>query len=203
MTNHDESLKGDGSYLSELAVRAVTGAIPSDLVVDQKEYEKVREEAKKPGKLDTMVDYLAIRPRLQEQLAFFLDFVPSKWLLSQEIPSVIERRQIHEMPFNDYKPGGDPYVWAMGNKLQGICLSGGGIRSATFNLGILQGLAELGILHKFDYLSSVSGGGYIHEWLAAWIKREEKTASWTRKTAWWTNVRPISQRTVRLLLGPA
>lgn len=183
MTNHDESLKGDGSYLSELAVRAVTGAIPSDLVVDQKEYESVREEAKKPGKLDTMVDYLAIRPRLQEQLAFFLDFVPSKWLLSQEIPSVIERRQIHEMPFNDYKPGGDPYVWAMGNKLQGICLSGGGIRSATFNLGILQGLAELGILHKFDYLSSVSGGGYIHEWLAAWIKREEKNSELDKKNS--------------------
>jgi hypothetical protein len=50
----------------------------------------------------------------------------------------------------------------------------GGIRSATFNLGVLQGLAKLGILDHFDYLSSVSGGGYIHQWLAAWIKREEQ-----------------------------
>ena len=60
------------------------------------------------------------------------------------------------------------------NELEGICFSGGGIRSATFNLGVLQGLAKLGILDHFDYLSSVSGGGYIHEWFAAWIKREEQ-----------------------------
>src|SRR5947209_17818155 len=32
----------------------------------------------------------------------------------------------------------------------------------------------MGALDHFDYLSSVSGGGYIHEWLAAWIKREEQ-----------------------------
>src|SRR5437016_14579391 len=60
------------------------------------------------------------------------------------------------------------------NELEGICFSGGGIRSATFNLGVLQGLAKLVILDHFDYLSSVSGGGYIHEWFAAWIKREEQ-----------------------------
>jgi len=53
----------------------------------------------------------------------------------------------------------------------GLCFSGGGIRSATFNLGILQGLAELNLLRCFDYLSTVSGGGYIHQWFAAWSKR--------------------------------
>jgi predicted acylesterase/phospholipase RssA len=58
-------------------------------------------------------------------------------------------------------------------QLTGIALSGGGIRSATFNLGVLQGLAELGILKRFDYLSTVSGGGYIGGWLTAWIKREK------------------------------
>ena len=42
-----------------------------------------------------------------------------------------------------------------------LCLSGGGIRSATFNLGILQGLARAGLLEKFDYLATVSGGGFI------------------------------------------
>jgi hypothetical protein len=56
--------------------------------------------------------------------------------------------------------------------LAGLALSGGGIRSATFGLGILQGLAHVGILKHFDYLSTVSGGGYIGSWLAAWIKRE-------------------------------
>ncbi|MEZ6124607.1 MAG: patatin-like phospholipase family protein [Planctomycetaceae bacterium] len=54
----------------------------------------------------------------------------------------------------------------------GIAFSGGGIRSATFGLGVLQGLASLGILRCADYLSTVSGGGYIGSWLATWIKRD-------------------------------
>ena len=52
-----------------------------------------------------------------------------------------------------------------------LCFSGGGIRSATFNLGIIQALARLRVLDKFDYLSTVSGGGYIGAWLTAWIYR--------------------------------
>ncbi|MFZ1326026.1 MAG: patatin-like phospholipase family protein [Candidatus Contendobacter sp.] len=43
----------------------------------------------------------------------------------------------------------------------GLALSGGGIRSATFCLGVLRGLAKNGVLRHFDYLSTVSGGGYI------------------------------------------
>lgn len=58
-----------------------------------------------------------------------------------------------------------------GKRLSALCISGGGIRSATFALGALQGLAEAGMLHQFDYLSTVSGGGYIGSWLTAWIKR--------------------------------
>src|SRR5882672_10304119 len=56
--------------------------------------------------------------------------------------------------------------------LSALCISGGGIRSATFALGVLQGLAEQGILTTFDYLSTVSGGGYIGSWLTAWKQRE-------------------------------
>ena len=52
--------------------------------------------------------------------------------------------------------------------LSALCLSGGGIRSASFALGILQGLARFGVLGQFDYLSTVSGGGYIGSWLTAW-----------------------------------
>jgi hypothetical protein len=52
-----------------------------------------------------------------------------------------------------------------------LCLSGGGIRSATFNLGLLQGLARHGLLEKFEYLSTVSGGGFSGGWLSAWINR--------------------------------
>lgn len=56
--------------------------------------------------------------------------------------------------------------------LVGLALSGGGIRSATFNLGVLQALAELKLLRLFDYLSTVSGGGYIGSWLTALIHRQ-------------------------------
>lgn len=43
----------------------------------------------------------------------------------------------------------------------GLALSGGGIRSATFCLGLVRGLARNGLLKHFDYLSTVSGGGYL------------------------------------------
>ena len=55
--------------------------------------------------------------------------------------------------------------------LTALCISGGGIRSATFALGIIQGLAESGLLAQFDYLSTVSGGGYIGAWLTSWKHR--------------------------------
>jgi Patatin-like phospholipase len=63
-------------------------------------------------------------------------------------------------------------VHALKEKRTALCISGGGIRSATFGLGILQGLARCGLLEKFHYLSTVSGGGYIGSWLSAWIKND-------------------------------
>ena len=67
-------------------------------------------------------------------------------------------------------------LWAaihgLKEKRAALCISGGGIRSATFGLGILQGLARCGLLEKFHYLSTVSGGGYIGSWLSAWIKND-------------------------------
>jgi hypothetical protein len=58
---------------------------------------------------------------------------------------------------------------AHASQLSGLALSGGGIRSATFNLGVLQALAEMKLLRDFDYMSTVSGGGYIGGWLSKWI----------------------------------
>lgn len=47
------------------------------------------------------------------------------------------------------------------NQLVGLAFSGGGIRSATFNLGVLQVLQRRGVLRFVDYLSTVSGGGFL------------------------------------------
>jgi hypothetical protein len=52
--------------------------------------------------------------------------------------------------------------------ISALCLSGGGIRSASFALGILQTLAKFKLLGQFRYLSTVSGGGYIGSWLSIW-----------------------------------
>lgn len=54
----------------------------------------------------------------------------------------------------------------------GIALSGGGIRSATFCLGLLQGIAKHGLIRKVDYLSTVSGGGYFGSFLGRMFTRD-------------------------------
>jgi len=54
-----------------------------------------------------------------------------------------------------------------------LCLSGGGVRSASFSMGVLQGMARLGLLGRFDYLSTVSGGGFAGGWLTAWLHRAQ------------------------------
>ena len=54
-----------------------------------------------------------------------------------------------------------------------LCLSGGGIRSAAFSLGVLQALAQRQLLREFHYLSTVSGGGYIGAWLTRCIAERD------------------------------
>ncbi|HEV8580479.1 MAG TPA: patatin-like phospholipase family protein [Thermoanaerobaculia bacterium] len=65
----------------------------------------------------------------------------------------------------------DFYAWLHQNRVRrsALCFSGGGIRSATFGLGLLQGLARHRLLDRFDYLSTVSGGGYLGSWFTAWL----------------------------------
>lgn len=76
-------------------------------------------------------------------------------------------------------------AWLNSLDRSALCLSGGGIRSASFALGVLQALAahprsangspvdkpEASLLAKFHYLSTVSGGGYIGGWFSSWVRR--------------------------------
>ena len=48
-----------------------------------------------------------------------------------------------------------------------IAVSGGGIRSATFALGVLRSLGRHGLLPRVDYLSTVSGGSYVGAFLCS------------------------------------
>ena len=73
-------------------------------------------------------------------------------LLEAESRWIAERRKLYRP---DAKAGDRP------EDLVGLALSGGGIRSATFGLGVMQALAGHGVMKRVDYLSTVSGGGYI------------------------------------------
>ena len=65
---------------------------------------------------------------------------------------------------------------AAGTSAIGLALSGGGIRSATFGLGVVQVLAERGFLKEVDFLSTVSGGGYTGSFLTQRLGNGEALA---------------------------
>ncbi|WP_224639111.1 hypothetical protein [Mesorhizobium sp. CA12] len=68
-----------------------------------------------------------------------------------EMARIKQRRQFYAVKDED---------WA-----SGIALSGGGIRSATFGMGVLVSMSKRNLLSQFDYLSTVSGGGYTGSFL--------------------------------------
>ncbi|MFK4443584.1 hypothetical protein ABH944_003962 [Caballeronia udeis] len=95
-------------------------------------------------------------------------------VIEKEIEQIRITRHLSGQPADRPVPPQPPTngtVWQQADsmKLTGLALSGGGIRSATFCLGVIQSLCEGRLLRQFDYLSTVSGGGYIGGWLSAQI----------------------------------
>src|ERR1700761_6660491 len=71
-------------------------------------------------------------------------------------------RPAMELEREDRERDGTPVLRPTpGSNVIGLALSGGGIRSAAFCLGAMQALDVRGLIAKIDYLSTVSGGGYI------------------------------------------
>jgi hypothetical protein len=85
-----------------------------------------------------------------------------------EVVQQLEREQIQERRLN---AGFDEQPLAPPPGPVGLALSGGGIRSAAFNLGLLQAFYQHGLLRYVDYLSTVSGGSYIGGWFSNEICR--------------------------------
>jgi hypothetical protein len=94
-------------------------------------------------------------------------------IYDQEKVEINKRRQKHFEPKEKADDAEDKADDLTTTGLVGLALSGGGIRSATFSLGFLQESHRLKILRIFDYLSTVSGGGYVGGWWSAWLSREE------------------------------
>ena len=84
-----------------------------------------------------------------------------------------ERKLIEERHSRPPKGSGSPEGGPTDEAPLGLALSGGGIRSATFCLGFLQAMSAKRLLGKVDYLSTVSGGGYIGSFLGALFARPE------------------------------
>jgi|GEM_PF-1078140 len=83
---------------------------------------------------------------------------------------VIEEEDAHLKARRKYR-NGDAEADQLDDTRFGIAMSGGGIRSATINLGILKTLNKFGVLKKADYLSTVSGGGYTGAYVQSLLKR--------------------------------
>lgn len=80
------------------------------------------------------------------------------WPNAEPLEGVTEAERLADYGAKAFRNGG-----------AALCLSGGGIRSAAFALGVLQALSRKRVLTGFQYLSTVSGGGYIGAWLQRWI----------------------------------
>ncbi len=83
---------------------------------------------------------------------------------------VIKEEDAHLKARRKYR-NGDAEATQLDDTRFGIAMSGGGIRSATINLGILKTLNKFGILEKADYLSTVSGGGYTGAYVQSLLKK--------------------------------
>jgi hypothetical protein len=107
---------------------------------------------------------------------------------NDESPADVERRQTFYRSLNKLNRAA-------------LCLSGGGIRSATFCLGVVQAFAaydvakatpdrdekylklpQNALLGRFQFLSTVSGGGYVGSWLSAWRHYDDFSKVWTDLT---------------------
>ena len=98
-------------------------------------------------------------------------------ILAEELDGKIGADQTQELPLEEKQErlrAVYDRIHAEQPERSALCLSGGGIRSAIFSLGILQGLARHGLLGGFDYLSTVSGGGFVGGWLSAWIRNNSQ-----------------------------
>ncbi len=82
---------------------------------------------------------------------------------SQKVKTIVENNNIARQWYKD-----NEWKYNRKNKQQGpkqcLALSGGGIRSASFSIGVLKGLKEKGILNNIDIISAVSGGSYALSW---------------------------------------
>jgi len=90
-------------------------------------------------------------------------------LIDAELETIAARRRAAGLDAASLELGtpGHPSVE---RGLTGLALSGGGIRSSTFGIGVIQALARAGLFQRADYVSTVSGGGYTGSMLSSLLR---------------------------------
>jgi len=97
---------------------------------------------------------------------------------NEELFDVVKRRRIAGIEPEENANGSPPPHDRVKDELVGVALSGGGIRSATFGLGVPQSLYRNGVPKQVDYLSTVSGGGYVGGLVSSLIARSNGKVHW-------------------------
>jgi hypothetical protein len=152
--SHDDNAKPKGE-----AATSAKGSIAAETTIPPPPKPAGKTEQKQSPPPDTRAD---------NPWAELRDVLADEWRLIQKLRGTGPAgRPPGEPPSHERRAEGP-------TDLFGLALSGGGIRSATFSLGVIQALAQMGWLRQIDYLSTVSGGGYIGAWLSACILRSRK-----------------------------
>src|SRR6185503_15225423 len=87
--------------------------------------------------------------------------VPLSEVRDEELKDIENRRDKVHLPANAK------------DNLVGLSLSGGGVRCACFSTGFIQALHAKGLWKWIDYLSTVSGGGYLGAFLSSAVVNEQ------------------------------
>lgn len=112
-------------------------------------------------------------------LHIFLFFTQISFPQQQQLSYKNDKSEINSPPFtrnneypfssskeiNDSRDTVQIFPARGGDVDYGLALSGGGIRSALFSIGVMKALHDIEILQHVDVISSASGGGYASYWL--------------------------------------
>ncbi len=121
------------------------------------------------GKLD---DRHLINAWCDKQISICVDNDKVSKLLA-ELKELLKKDEKDHSTISDSKQGDNKESTPnVEEGLVGLCFSGGGIRSATFNLGLVQSMAKTGVFKLCDYLSTISGGSYIGSCISSLLSRE-------------------------------
>ncbi len=107
------------------------------------------------------------------RIPFGIEFHPS---VPKEVAAEISKAEMSAI-LTRRKAVDPPDSNACLEDVAGLSISGGGIRSASFALGVVQELSRHNILQHFDYLSTVSGGGYLGAFLSSYLNGPPKKQS--------------------------